>query len=504
MKEFAAAAEALRKELAAWLKQTRRMDPPGPHGGGEDEANYCLAWFPYYLAWHDPDALAWFDELFEALCGWVDRECVDGYEPKAEAHHGPEPFLLFLPRYAALAADPRPSELLDAAARNVVGGNAEVPAWYDASAKRFRSWYLGTREVRDEPAWACESAEHLRFVHLALAAWRMTGHEPYRDWALDYGAAWAKRLTSAPAPMPLLWDADGQGLSQAELQNDGRRRMAAENHHVFGDPLAGIENLLASGAVQVLADLFDLSGDQAFQVAARRIVVPLVPQLSDPYADPASAAVMQYRMRFRDGSSDSEIRRLVRRFPAESEAERLAVVREQRVRDDAGVGRRNDMLRWARLDDDGRMRWEDEPCTAALALAWQVTGEVDYATRALRQASQRLNLARRVLRGGREHADMGGSIAAVAQGHGRNWGVGAVTGCLGPLLLGATERLGAVNGRFELANGLPEGIASLVRDDQVTFQNVAAGVGRVEWRVGEGAWRHTALLPGTSTTEELR
>ncbi len=35
--------------MDAWLDQSRRMDPPSRHGGGEDEANYSLAWFPHYL-----------------------------------------------------------------------------------------------------------------------------------------------------------------------------------------------------------------------------------------------------------------------------------------------------------------------------------------------------------------------------------------------------------------------------------------------------------------------
>ena len=34
---------ALREEMEAWLVQSRQMDPPGRHGGGEDEANYSLA-----------------------------------------------------------------------------------------------------------------------------------------------------------------------------------------------------------------------------------------------------------------------------------------------------------------------------------------------------------------------------------------------------------------------------------------------------------------------------
>ena len=36
----------LRQEMESWIDQSKRMDPPSRHGGGEDEANYALAWFP--------------------------------------------------------------------------------------------------------------------------------------------------------------------------------------------------------------------------------------------------------------------------------------------------------------------------------------------------------------------------------------------------------------------------------------------------------------------------
>ena len=32
----------LRREMDQWLKQSVRLDPPGPNQGGEDEANYAF------------------------------------------------------------------------------------------------------------------------------------------------------------------------------------------------------------------------------------------------------------------------------------------------------------------------------------------------------------------------------------------------------------------------------------------------------------------------------
>ena len=101
----------LRNEMGRWLQQSMLLDPPGPNAGGEDEANYALAWFPHYLITGDATVLQHFEALKAALLGWVKRDCVHGYEPKAEAHHGPEPFLLFLPRYIGLVPEDTGSDI---------------------------------------------------------------------------------------------------------------------------------------------------------------------------------------------------------------------------------------------------------------------------------------------------------------------------------------------------------------------------------------------------------
>ena len=89
--------------------------------------------------------------------------------------------------------------------------------------------------------------------------------------------------------MPLLWDLDGNGVGEAEVEERNLHGIAAHGtHHLSGDPLAGIENLLASGAIYALGDLYHLSGDTIFRDAAKRIVEPLVESVLDPYHDPAA------------------------------------------------------------------------------------------------------------------------------------------------------------------------------------------------------------------------
>ena len=459
----------LRSEMGRWLKQSMMLDPPGPNQGGEDEANYVLAWFPHYLITGDSSVLKHFDALKTALLGWVERDCLHGYEPKAEAHHGPEPFLLFLPRYIGLKPDDTEAvSLLTDAAEHIGNWVEEIPPWYDYSRDTFIGYNIGTKHVENDENNTYELAEHFRFIHIALAAYRITDEKRYVDWALRYGEKRAERLVDASDPMPLLWDLDGNGLSEADVDARNLHQLVASSHHITGDPLAGIENLLASGAIYALGDLYLLSGDEIYKDAAKRIVDPLITSLKDPYNDPAAAALSYYRWTFNDTDNDSAICEHLGKLPSTS-PELLALVFPQETRRRGpGVGKRADMAYWGEWSDDGSVKPIREPSTATLTLAYQITGEITYAVRALRSAATRLNIARRVLRGGREHADMGGAVCSVAAGHGRNWGQGGVTACYGPLLLGTREILGKITPLIEIreADGegtMPATLLSLVR-----------------------------------------
>lgn len=104
-------------------------------------------------------------------------------------------------------------------------------------------------------------------------------------------------------------------------------------------------------------------------------------------------------------------------------------------------------------------------------------------------------MARRVLRGGREHADMGGAVCSVAAGHGRNWGQGAVTACYGPLILGTREILGKVSPLITIRKvdgsiQLPSELLSLIRPIvdaeekvEVTFYNNGDSPLRFSWQI---------------------
>jgi hypothetical protein len=118
-------------------------------------------------------------------------------------------------------------------------------------------------------------------------------------------------------------------------------------------------------------------------------------------------------------------------------------------------------------------------------------------------------MARRVLRGGREHTDMGGAICSVAAGHGRNWGCGVVTGCYGPLILGTRPTQGALAPVIETREGLPEEIIALVRPfiegtGQVLFYNGGKNKVRFSWRCATASeWSESELMPQEQITIAL-
>ncbi len=502
-------ANDLRTKLSRWLAQSSLMDGPYRNQGGEDEANYSLTWFPHYLITGDKAVLPRFRSLLDDLAGWVASDCVHGYEPEAEAHHGTEPFLLFLPRYLGLVPeDEKARALLQDAAHHIGNWVDETPPWYDYDRDVFRGYSIGNRVVDDAPQLQIELAEHLRFVHIALAAHRVLGEDRYLQWALRYGRRRAERLAAASTPLPLGWDLDGNELHWRDAGERSRfAGMCALGHKVSNDPLGGIENHLASGALMAYGDLFEASGDRVFQEAARRIVEPLIDELADPFGDPAAVAVSHYRVVFGDSSYDEAALRVIEAAPAENDAPWVIMDPEQHKRREPGIGKRADMLYWGEFGEDGSARPLREPSTAASTLAFQISGDVRHARRALRGGARKFAMALRILRGGREHADMGGAICSVAAGHGRNWGAGAVTGCYGSLLLGCREAKGELvpTVRLHDADGnarVPEEILPLVRPAvgtqaaELLLYNGGQEDVQLTWRSGEGDDRRESLAAG--------
>jgi len=155
-----------------------------------------------------------------------------------------------------------------------------------------------------------------------------------------------------------------------------------------------------------------------------------VDSLLDPFADPGAAALSYFRWAFSDPSLDDRMTQVLATMPDPDPRPWAMVAPQVHERRAPGVGRRADMLFWGTWNEDDSVTPLREPSTAALALAYQITGDRAHAERALEAAHTKLMMARRVLRGGREHAVDLGQPGRAAAGYPPLSGTGGtVSGC---------------------------------------------------------------------------
>ena len=186
--------------------------------------------------------------------------------------------------------------------------------------------------------------------------------------------------------------------------------------------------------------------------------------INNPYADPAAATISYYRDTFLDYSFDKKIIEISKSIPSYNSSELALIIPEKRKSRNFGIGNRKDMVFWQFLNEDGTLELSKEPSTSFFTLIYQITGDINYADRALTMAARKLKIAKSILRSGYEHADMGCAVCSVSSGHGRNWGIGSVTGCYSPLILGTSESFGSLKPIIELtSSSISKGCISIIR-----------------------------------------
>jgi hypothetical protein len=248
------------------------------------------------------------------------------------------------------------------------------------------------------------------------------------------------------------------------MKEKAEKFLASNHHHISGDDLSGVENLIASGAIYAFGDLYSLSQENVFKEACKEIVSKLIACVSNPYADPAAAAISYYRNTFTDYCFDEKIIEISKNIPSYNSSELALVIPEKNKIRQPGIGNRKDMIYWQSFNEDGTFELLTEPSTSFFTLMYQITGEINHADRALTMAARKLKIARSALRSGYEHADMGSAVCSVSSGHGRNWGIGSVTGCYSPLILGSSESFGSLKSIIKWKSpNISKGCISIIR-----------------------------------------
>ena len=430
-----------------------------------DNANFAISIFQENLINPSNQIKNFLSVLGEQVFKWADQNLHNGYEKIADVHHGTELFIGFLPRYIdSFPKDDRPKSLILGATEYIGNWNKGVDQWYDYKNETFKSWYLGSLGFDKRKLYAYETADHIRFLHIALNAWKISGNRKYIDWAFSYGRKFAKRIIDSKKIIPVAWGLNGKSFYPEDMKTPAEQFLAANHHHIAGDPLSGVENLIASGAIYAFGDLYSLSQETILKKAAEDIVSKLLICVSNPYADPAAATISYYRNTFNDFFFDEKIIEIAKNIPSYNSSELALVIPEKNKIRQPGIGNRKDMIYWQSFNKDGTIKLSTEPSTSFFTLIYQITGNIEYANRALTMAARKLKIACSVLRSGYEHADMGCAVCSVASGHGRNWGIGSVTGCYSPLILGTSESFGSLKSIIELKSpSISKGCVPIIR-----------------------------------------
>jgi hypothetical protein len=436
--DVAEARARLLARVGTWAEDCMARYEDAPPTDVHDQGTYTTGWAQYVAAGGDADVLSFLKRLrdqirdhFVATDQWR-----HGYWRAQEAHHGTEHFELFLGTLHRL--DPADAEtqrqLLDAA-EHIGNWVAEIPAWFDAETGLFRSMYLGTEVVREEPGMELNMPDHLRFVNLCLLAHEMQGGDRYLDFAAAYARRWAEAIL-AGTDLPIGLTPDGPITAFDATTERAYRRFAGMAGHL-DDDLDRAENLLASNGIGAMLTLWRLTNEPAYRRAVERLLDLLVTQLSDPDAGPAADAIRAYRAATGAPRYDQT---LLDTVAAAREARDPLTLRQIGIEPEVrrperphGIGKRADMPNWF---EDGAPR-RHNPIT--LAVAAEIGEDPALATCALDLARTYLELAIATLPDGRHHGCAANTVSAVARGHGRDNGAGVVTGVLAAIQ-GTAER----------------------------------------------------------------
>lgn len=486
----------VRDQMQAWIDAALHRHQHIPYQGGHDEGTFIASWFGFHQLFGDQRVVDFARHLRDGFARWARENMLHGFYRQGEAHHQTEIFTFFLCRLWQAAPDDHTGELIVDAAHHIGNWVEGFPEWYDWERRRFLSWRIGTERIGSQDSCGYEVPDHFRLIQIALVAHRITGEQRYLDLSAGYGERWAQAILDAPTDEPPTVLRSGESAADEE---EVRRATGAQHHG--GSALDRVEPHIPAGTIDVMLDLFALTGDEVYADAARRLCRALLPALSDPYSNPPGALLSRYRTATGDTSLDDAIRErftagidetlggldgmlrflkqtrvsgyalaavrlycsladnpfaadrleefaqryeeLVGERPAvgtrqESPVMVIETLNPQPVE---GIGKRRDMVRWASENRMGALRPTSSPPPPTLMLAWQLLGNEELAAHALQTVGQRVALARRALRDGRRHGCAGSTTGAVASGHGRDGGYGNVTGAFLPLAAGMIRDL---------------------------------------------------------------
>ncbi len=407
-----------------------------------DNASYCISLFEEYYINKDENIKLFLSDLGKSLIKWIKSNLNHGYFNIIDVHHGSEVFLGFLPRYIRMFPEDEEAKSLIIQVSEYIGNwDEKIYPWFDYEEQFFKSFFLGTEGADISNDSKYNTADHLRLIHILLIAWEISGEKKYLKFSENFCVKFAKRILESSEKIPLAWDIKNKGYFQKDMTSPKEKFVISKVHHSDDDELSGIESLIASGFIYTFGYLYNLYKEDIFLKASRKIIQILIPILTLPYSDSASSMISYYRKTFGDYTFDQDIILHQRKMSSTNIDELMLGIFEKEKNKLKGIGKRKDMIYWYYLDKNN-LRLLNEPPTSFFCLMYQITGEIKYVERAFNIASRKIRIGSSKLKLGYQHSDAGCYLSSVISGHGRNWGIGAITGFYGPLLIGSDEGLG--------------------------------------------------------------
>lgn len=416
-------------DLGAWIARCLAELRAAPATDGHDQGTFMLPWALHIVARQNEEALEFMlrqrDRIrdhFVAKDKWR-----DGYWRMSEAHHGTEHFDLFLGALWRLRPKDADTvgQFLDAAEHFGNWSDAVEP-WFDWESGLYRSMYFGAYGLRLEPGMALNVPDHFRCVNIALQAHGMTGETRYLDLARCHAARWADAIPGREhLPIGLLAKGPVSDLSD---ESDATYRRFAGAVGSLDDHVGRAENLLASGAVNALLKLWQLTQDSRSRQAAERLLDVIAPLAADPDAIPAVDLIRTFTATTGDPRYLSHVREAMKGLDPFNIRELAINPEVKRERKPHGLGKRPDMPDWF---EDGHPRRHNP---ALLALAAEMDRDLQLAACAVDLARAYFALARQVYPSGRNHGCSARSVSAILRGHGRCNGAGVQTAAVEPII----------------------------------------------------------------------
>ena len=478
---------ALREEMKLWTQEAAVRQKDWPWIGVHDEATFLSSWFGFYVLTGDREVRDHLYAIRDGYLKWAESRMYHGYFPEGESHHEIETYVNYLANYWQLDED-RETDL--GIVEDVVhhAGNwvPGIPEWYNWEEHRFRSYWLGTREVRDYPPCDVERPDSGRFVQLCTNAYLGSGNDMYLSLVKDYADTWSRIILEETAdhvpPFVRFPIGDVDRIAEVYFvgdQNlpDEAMHYASEKPGVMGGAWAGFYQPATAdrgfhdafpywakwGAdweasrpgyaaaigrmyevVRAMTEAGVVMGEDRYKASSRRMI-----EVSESLGAGRGAGWMT---EYRAATKEARYDRALSGALAEPHYRPTAMVLE-------GMERPHPTLRWAYRDADGVMRDYDGPSAGALVTDYQLGASPEALASAFKMARGQLHIARRTLRDGREH----GCVGYYIKGPGGQAGGALNVATMGLYSFACMDRRAVRYVRENGSAGLPEGVAAAYR-----------------------------------------